>query len=261
MQEAEAMYRRALEGKEKAWGLEHPSTLNTVNNLGNLYADQGKMQEAEAMYRRALEGYEKAWGPEHTSTLDTVNNLAILYKNQCKLEEAEAIYRVSALPKPWLLENPSSYGGLTLVGSANRLPIEQVACHVSNSSGPTIENNTRIFCKEQLEEPESDTNEMQDIEQSTENIQKPDQDEIQSLASDDEDISSQISCQKSSQRALAERQIGALMAHHPELNMVYNEAIALMPVDRFVANFRRLLKRYYLDIRPLASTSLERTAV
>ena len=52
MQEAEAMYRRALEGFEKAWGPEHTSTLDTVNNLGLLYADQGKMQEAEAMYRR-----------------------------------------------------------------------------------------------------------------------------------------------------------------------------------------------------------------
>ncbi|MCJ1348933.1 hypothetical protein MMC31_007166, partial [Peltigera leucophlebia] len=75
MQEAEALFRRALEGYEKAWGPEHTSTLDTVNNLGVLYADQGKMPEAEAMYRRALEGYEKAWGPEHTSTLNTVNNL------------------------------------------------------------------------------------------------------------------------------------------------------------------------------------------
>ncbi|KAL2042340.1 hypothetical protein N7G274_004829 [Stereocaulon virgatum] len=40
--EAEEMYRRALDGKEKAWGLDHTSTLtgNTVNNLGLLYADQ-----------------------------------------------------------------------------------------------------------------------------------------------------------------------------------------------------------------------------
>lgn len=48
------MYRRALEGKEKAWGLEHTSTLDTVNNLANLYVDQGKMRKAEAMFRRAL---------------------------------------------------------------------------------------------------------------------------------------------------------------------------------------------------------------
>ncbi|SLM38781.1 beta transducin-like protein het-e4s, partial [Lasallia pustulata] len=79
MAEAEAMYRRALEGKEKAWGPRHTSTLHTVNNLGVLYAEQGKMAEAEAMYRRALEGYEKAWGPEHTSTLNTINNLGSLY--------------------------------------------------------------------------------------------------------------------------------------------------------------------------------------
>ncbi|SLM37799.1 beta transducin-like protein het-e4s [Lasallia pustulata] len=93
MAEAEAMYRQALEGYEKAWGPEHTSTLDTVNNLGFLYANQGKMAEAEAMYRRALEGYEKAWGPEHTSTLDMVSNLGILYKDQGKMAEAEAMYR------------------------------------------------------------------------------------------------------------------------------------------------------------------------
>jgi tetratricopeptide (TPR) repeat protein len=90
--EAEIMYLRALQGYEKAWGTEHTSTLDTVNNLGNLYADQGKMAEAEAMYLRALQGYEKAWGAEHTSTLNTVNNLGILYKNQGKMAEAEAMY-------------------------------------------------------------------------------------------------------------------------------------------------------------------------
>ncbi|KAI0506703.1 hypothetical protein F5B22DRAFT_440722 [Xylaria bambusicola] len=90
--EAEAMYIRALQGYEKAWGPEHPSTLDTVNNLGLLYKDQSKLAKAEAMYIRALQGYEKAWGPEHPSTLDIVNNLGVLYKNQGKLAEAEAMY-------------------------------------------------------------------------------------------------------------------------------------------------------------------------
>jgi tetratricopeptide (TPR) repeat protein len=54
------MYQRALQGKEKAWGLEHTSTLNTVNNLGVLYKDLGRLNEAEKMYQRALQGYEKA---------------------------------------------------------------------------------------------------------------------------------------------------------------------------------------------------------
>ena len=60
LKEAEAMYIRALKGYEKAWGAEHISTLDTVNNLGNLYSDQGKMAEAEAMYMRALKGKENA---------------------------------------------------------------------------------------------------------------------------------------------------------------------------------------------------------
>jgi tetratricopeptide (TPR) repeat protein len=59
------MYQRALEGKEKALGREHTSTLDTVNNLGNLYSDQGKLDEAEKMYQQALEGYEKALGLEN----------------------------------------------------------------------------------------------------------------------------------------------------------------------------------------------------
>jgi hypothetical protein len=67
------MYNRALAGKEKAWGPEHTSTLNTVNNLGNLYRVQGRLKDAEMMYNRALAGYEKAWGlsTHPRSTLST----------------------------------------------------------------------------------------------------------------------------------------------------------------------------------------------
>ena len=59
MQEAEAMYLRALEGYEKVWGSEYPSTQRTINNLAILYSDQGKMQEVEALFRRVREGNEK----------------------------------------------------------------------------------------------------------------------------------------------------------------------------------------------------------
>lgn len=70
----------ALAGKEKekAWGAEHTSTLDTVNNLGNVYKNQGKMKEAEEMYLRALARYKKAWGAEHKRPLDTRYTLAIM---------------------------------------------------------------------------------------------------------------------------------------------------------------------------------------
>ncbi|SPO02447.1 uncharacterized protein DNG_05120 [Cephalotrichum gorgonifer] len=49
-----------------------------LDNLGDLYRDQGQLDNAKAMYERALQGYEKALGPEHTSTLDIINNLGNL---------------------------------------------------------------------------------------------------------------------------------------------------------------------------------------
>ena len=57
--EAEQMYQQALAGYEKALGLDHTSTLQTVNNLGLLYHDQGKLAEAEQMFQRALASKEK----------------------------------------------------------------------------------------------------------------------------------------------------------------------------------------------------------
>ena len=51
-------FHKALKGFEKAWGPDHTSTLDTVNNLGNLYSDLGRMAEAEEMYLRALKRYD-----------------------------------------------------------------------------------------------------------------------------------------------------------------------------------------------------------
>ncbi|KAG9658774.1 hypothetical protein KCU95_g19837, partial [Aureobasidium melanogenum] len=91
--EAEAIYKRASSGYEKALGGEHTFTLSFVNNLSNLYRAQDKLAEAEAMYKRALAGYEEALGAEHTSTLDTTNNLGFLYLDQIRLAEAEEMYK------------------------------------------------------------------------------------------------------------------------------------------------------------------------
>jgi hypothetical protein len=49
-------------------GAEHTSTLDTVNNLSNLYNNQGKMAEAEAMYLRRYKEYENAVGVDYPST-------------------------------------------------------------------------------------------------------------------------------------------------------------------------------------------------
>ena len=63
------MYIRALQGREKALGLDHTSTLATVNCLVLLYAEQGKLTETEKMYVRALQGFEDALSTLSASSL------------------------------------------------------------------------------------------------------------------------------------------------------------------------------------------------
>lgn len=81
-----------MDGKEKALGLEHLSTLTTVLSLKTLYSDQGKWREAENICVWALAEYEKALGPKHTLTLTTLTTLGNLYQDQGKLKEAENMY-------------------------------------------------------------------------------------------------------------------------------------------------------------------------
>jgi tetratricopeptide (TPR) repeat protein len=95
-EEAEKMYLRALQGYEKAWGPDHTSTLDTVNNLGLLYVDLGRLDEAEKMYLRALQGYKKALGQEAVNTyipaLNTAQNMVDLFQQTGRTKEAEGLY-------------------------------------------------------------------------------------------------------------------------------------------------------------------------
>lgn len=50
-EEAEQLYRRALEGWEEKLGPKHPDTLGTVQNLAGVYWNQGRYEEAEQLYR------------------------------------------------------------------------------------------------------------------------------------------------------------------------------------------------------------------
>jgi tetratricopeptide (TPR) repeat protein len=118
-QRAVQMYQQALQGFEKAWGPEHTSTLSTVNNLGALYKNLGRLDEAEKMYQRALQGKEKAWGLEHTSTLDTVNNLGNLYLKLGRLNEAEKMYQraLQGYEKAWGPEHTSTLDTVNNLGA------------------------------------------------------------------------------------------------------------------------------------------------
>jgi tetratricopeptide (TPR) repeat protein len=100
-QQAEQMYQRALAGREKAWGPDHTETLDTVNNLGHLYADLGKLEQAEQMLQRALAGYAKAVHPDNLLTyVPALNNMwafAELRESQGRQEDAQHWYSQALL--------------------------------------------------------------------------------------------------------------------------------------------------------------------
>ena len=62
--------------KQKAFGVDHINTANTINNLGNTYDSKSKYDEAIAQYERALRIYE-ACLPLHHHTAQTAFNAAL----------------------------------------------------------------------------------------------------------------------------------------------------------------------------------------
>ncbi|KAF8451347.1 Tetratricopeptide repeat-domain-containing protein [Kalaharituber pfeilii] len=83
-------FQRALVGREKALGTEHPDTLTTVHNIGRVFKDMGQHDKAleyyqRALYDKALEYYQRALvgrqkvlGLDHPDTLVTINYMATL---------------------------------------------------------------------------------------------------------------------------------------------------------------------------------------
>lgn len=91
-EEAEPLYRSAIEAQEQVLSKEHPDTLISKNNLAVLYQAQGRYQEAELLLKDALKTTEQALSKEHFVTLVSVNNLADLYRDEGLYAEAEPLY-------------------------------------------------------------------------------------------------------------------------------------------------------------------------
>ena len=77
----------------KAWGRSIPTWANTLNNLGALYWEQGKIAEAEPLYQRALFIKERTLGPDDPALAPSLNNLAALYVRQGKYPEGESLFK------------------------------------------------------------------------------------------------------------------------------------------------------------------------
>ena len=92
-EEAEDLYRQALEIDEQTIGKNHPNYAIDLNNLAEVLGVQGKYQEPEKLYRQALAIAEKTIGKEHPHYAGGLNNLALVLQAQGKYEEVEGLFR------------------------------------------------------------------------------------------------------------------------------------------------------------------------
>ena len=91
--EAEPLFREALEGQRETLGSRHPSTLTSINNLGVLLYAKGDRAATEPLFREALEVFRETLGSRHPSTLTSITNLGLLLKAKGDLDAAESLHR------------------------------------------------------------------------------------------------------------------------------------------------------------------------
>jgi tetratricopeptide (TPR) repeat protein len=88
---AAQLYRQTLQLREKAFGKEHPSTLESMAGLAISLFQLGELAEGHALFQQTLQLQEKVLGKEHPDTLRDVYNLVISLCELGRLTEAKAL--------------------------------------------------------------------------------------------------------------------------------------------------------------------------
>ncbi|KAK5231837.1 hypothetical protein LTR47_006970 [Exophiala xenobiotica] len=89
------MYEYALSGLTRALGPDHIHAIGAVNNLANLYCEQGKVLRAQELYNQALVGITEKLGPAHYFVWGVTNNLGLCYAMQGNFDLAHQIYQAA----------------------------------------------------------------------------------------------------------------------------------------------------------------------
>jgi serine/threonine protein kinase/Tfp pilus assembly protein PilF len=90
---AQQQLERALVSGRAAFGAEHPTVAQTLNDLGALAAEKGDYKAAAANLEAALNVRRRLYGAEHTSVADTLAELGRIYQDQGLNARAEPLHR------------------------------------------------------------------------------------------------------------------------------------------------------------------------
>lgn len=105
--QAEKLYREALQRLENATGPIHPRIASVLLRLGDFYSSQHKYIDAEVQFRRAMTIYEHTFGNENLDIAICLQHLSDALQAQGRLGEAGEL---RAQSKRILAERLSNFG-------------------------------------------------------------------------------------------------------------------------------------------------------
>lgn len=82
IREADALYRRALSGRDKVLGPDHQASLETAVAFAGFLTDQTRPDEAESLWQRILSARLQSLGNTHSSTADAAYSLGMILQNR-----------------------------------------------------------------------------------------------------------------------------------------------------------------------------------
>jgi tetratricopeptide (TPR) repeat protein len=89
----ERRYRETLDIRRRVLGPEHPDTLRSMHNLGDILYEEGRYAEAEKLLRETLNISRRVLGPEYPDTAASTYSLGSIALCRGKRDEALADLR------------------------------------------------------------------------------------------------------------------------------------------------------------------------
>ena len=100
-------------------GEDHPDTISSINNLGSILSERGKLEEAEELLREAVKAMRAKLGEDHPHTIRSVSNLGNVLHDRGRLEEAEELKReaLQAMRAKLGEDHPDTISSINSLGS------------------------------------------------------------------------------------------------------------------------------------------------
>ena len=121
LEEAEALYREALDRQRARLGPDHAEVATTLNNLARLPLERGDLDEAERLYGEALAIFRHRLGPDAFNNGVVLAHLAGIARRRGRLDDAERLAREALALHERAFPDGSTYTASALVELARVL--------------------------------------------------------------------------------------------------------------------------------------------